>query len=197
MSIKKIKKQTKKMQIEQRLHYWAHKGDLESVENLQKFIAREKNKYLFGQAECALEEASYYYYSPEDGNQQEREDFILRKMILEKEDYIIDLLGKKDVAYLAIEKIDIEAKVYKDLTKNNKKVHNLWFGCVSPDYKAIVESKLDDLKNEIDYWEKWIEQAQKSIKIEKYKNIPLEVLESIHLDGEGLSFWDEDENSNY
>lgn len=123
MSIKKIKKQTKKMQTLQQLHYWAHKGDLESVENLRKFIAKEKNTYLRGQAECALEEASYYYYSPEDDNRQEREDFLFKKIIC-------------------------------------------------------------GLEIEIGFLRKWIKRAKKSIKTKKYKNIPLEVLESIHLDEE-------------
>lgn len=106
MSTKKIKK-IKKMQAEQQLHCWAHKGNLESIKNLQKFTAKEKNQYLLGQAECALEETSFYYYSPEDDNQQEEKDFLLKKIILnlEKE---IKTIKYKNIPLKILESIHLD-----------------------------------------------------------------------------------------
>jgi hypothetical protein len=176
------------------LNEWAHAGTKESLSELQKFIEKEKNEDIRGYAQCALEECEYFYYS--SNNEQEEKDFLLAKMILEKDDKIFNLECKFESAKFALRQLDIERAVNQKIANSIKGKLKDWSHNFSEDYYKIVENRATEIKEEIDYLEEWVKSAKNMIKTERYKTIPAEVLEHIHFDCESENFWTDDEYDN-
>ena len=93
----------------------------------------------------------------------------------------------QDAAELEIKYLKLEQLV--DTKIKNQNIDKFKSSC---DYRKIVENRLEDINSEIKYLETWIEFARKKIQDKKYHDIPMDILNSIHYDAEGLSFWDDD-----
>lgn len=178
-------------EIISQLNDWAHSGTKASLEALKKFIANEKNKGLRGYAQCALEECEYFYYSP--NNPQEERDFDLAKMIIEKEERIFSLESKARAAEFELNQLDLEKAVNDKLASSASGKLKNWQYNFSEDFQKTVASRLEEIKDEIEYLEAWINQARKMIKTEKFKNVPFGILEHFHHDFEGENFWTDSE----
>ena len=57
----------------------------------------------------------------------------------------------------------------------------------------MIKADLEEKEAEIEYLEKWIELALKSIKTPRYKSMPLDIMDSIHFDKEGYDIWEKEE----
>jgi hypothetical protein len=172
------------------LNDWAHAGTAQSIENLKNFIKNEDNKELRAHARLALGEAQYFYYDAD--NQNEEKQLLLAKMIREEESALFNLVGRQDAAEHELKRLALDKKVYAQILKNKKYDKNKqedWEYRFSEDYQTVVKHKLWDIENDINYKISWIEEANKLITVERYKNISPEVCESIHFDGEGQTFW--------
>lgn len=170
----------------------AHKGSPDSIKNLEKFIANENNKSLKGYAECALDEANFFYYCAD--TKQEKNDFILAKLIREREEETIKYIVKADQAKYELKKLGIDKNVHVNLLKaNNKQDEIEWKYEFCDDTVIMVKQRLAEIEHRIDYLLAWLEQARKMIKSKKYKTIPQEILDHIHDCDEGFSLWEDED----
>lgn len=174
-------------EIVSQLNDWAHTGSKTSLEAIRKFIENEKDEGLRGYAQCALEECEYFYYSP--NNPQEERDFDLAKIIIEKEERIFSLESKAEAAEFELRQLELEKAVNDKLAISAAGKLKNWQYNFSEDFQKTVVGRLEEIKNEIEYLEAWISQARKMIKTEKFKNVPFGILEHFHHDFEGENFW--------
>lgn len=181
------------MEVIGQLNDWAHAGTKEAMTQLKDFIKKEKDLDLRGHAEIALDECQFFYYSSD--NEREEKDFLLAKMIINRENRIIELQGQADSANLELEKLGLEREVHAKILKSDKYSSRRedWKYNFSEDYCMSIKHRLSELEEDIKYKEAWIEIAKKQIKSEKYKNIPYGVLDHIHSDAEGINFWEDEE----
>lgn len=188
-----IKKQTNKQAVQKSKHgdvkaqltKWAHEGTKESIDNILDFINKTKDDDLKGFAHCAYEEASYFYYGPQ--NDDEESDFLLAKMILNKEKEIETLLCRIESGEFKIKRLKLDERVHHQLLKKPNLSED-WKYRFSEDYFGLCEGRVEELKDDIAYNKAWIEAAKKLIKHKKYQTIPEDVLLSIHFDWEDDSF---------
>ncbi len=179
------------LDVKAQLNEWAHEGSKESMDKIIDFIKQEKDEKLRGYANCALEEAEYFYYSP--WSPKEEKEFLLAKMISEAERRFWKAMMKADNARLELDRLEIDKKVHeKIMNSKNPNKREDWQYNFSEDFRTMVKSRLDELDDEIFYTSAWIEEARKLITIDKYKNIPDYVMGRIHLDAEAESFWPDD-----
>lgn len=160
---------------------WAHEGSLEGIDRISEFIERENDPDLIGFAKCAYDEASYNYYIPK--NETEEKDFILSKMIYDRELRIDELQIDLMSADLRSQKMEIDKNIHAKVMKSNPK-NKLWEYRFSPDLHTMASDEPEEIRDDIDYELAWIDEAKKSIKTKRYHFIPADVLESVHLDCE-------------
>lgn len=181
--------------IKQQLTAWAHEGTQKSIEKILEFIKNEKDKDILGFADCAYHEAAFFYYSPQ--TDQEEKDFLTAKMIADRDWRVYELSEKADAARLELKRLAIDKEVDKRVVKKYKGDKEDWeYSRFSDDYMMMIKDKLQGFEEEIEYEMRWIDEANKMIKNEKYRNIPFNVLKNIHLDNEGSSIWDDDDDEN-
>ena len=168
----------------------AHAGTEQSIKNLENFIAKEQQPGLKAHAEIAMDEAKYFYYCA--NNEQEEKDFLLAKMIRRKEEQIFDLELKADSVKLELEKLALDKKIHEQVIKSqNAKQAKEWKYYFSEDHAIIVRNELTAVEDDIAYLSAWVEQAKKIIKTKRFKTIPDEVIDYIHLDNDDADFCDE------
>lgn len=178
--------------IPAQLQQWAHEGSHESLKKLEDFIVKEKNQDLRDYANLAYNEALYFYYSPQ--KEQDEKDFLLSKMIKNREDCFWRLMGEADAAKLELKKLDLERKVHLRLLSHlgkDKKCED-WKYNFSEDYYVTVKNNLIKSEDEIAYESRWLEEARKMIRNKKYLEVPDEVFEHMHWDGGGKTFWEDE-----
>lgn len=181
--------------IETQLVEWAHQGSKESLEKIENFIATEKDENLLAYAKIARDECAYFYY--DFYSDEEEKELLLCKLIVQEQDRLFEKEIKLQEIDFELEKLELEKKVHRKIMNSKKYSKNKedWQYNFSDAYMQNVAWRLDQLKNEIEYLKVWIEEAKKSLKIEKYKTIPEEVLRHIHFDYENANIWnDEDKN---
>lgn len=168
---------------QRQLTAWAHEGTLECIQRIQDFIKREHSSDLKGFAEVALQEGNYMYYDP--ANEKEEQDFLLAKMITERESVLIDKQMRMKTLQFRLKKLDIEKRVHQKLIGAASKAQQEdWKYNFSEDFYSLQKDELMELGEEIVYSEAWIASAKKLITTKKYQTIPRSVLMSIHLDDE-------------
>jgi len=174
------------------LQKWAHAGTDEGIKKLEDFIISEPNKDLCAYAKIAYDEALFFYYSP--NNKQEERDFFLAKMIIQKERWLWNRMDKAEAARFELSKMDIERDIHKRILKTaTKKQQEEWEYNFSEDYYTMVRGRLAELTDDISYTSAWIKTASGAIKLKKYKQVPEDLFDHIHFDGEDTTFWEEDE----
>jgi len=180
---------------------WAHKGDEESLKKLSDFIIKEKDADLREFARLAHDEAEFFFYSPR--NDKEEQEFLLAKMVYERDMRLWELIGKADAAKFELQKLDLDRGVHRkviDRVKEQKKTNTFeeWKYNFSEDYCKIVQNQLKKIEDEISYESSWLEQARTMITAKQYHQVPVEFWEHIHWDGEGSTFWaDENDDECY
>ncbi|MCF7845970.1 MAG: hypothetical protein K9L85_01905 [Candidatus Peribacteraceae bacterium] len=169
-----------------------HEGTLTAIKKIKKIIAAEKDPIQRAYAQSALEECQYFYYSPD--SPKEEKEFNLLKLIQKKEEELIDLEVELNGFIYKSGRLNLEADITKKLMRKVKdKYKKLQW---ENELKGIAgvqswyQCKQMDLREQIGFLEAWIVEARKNITVEKYKNIPLDVLHSIHHDYED---WEENE----
>jgi len=180
------KKINKFKSSEAQLQTWAHEGTRESLNKIIGFIKHTKDKELKAYAEIALSEASFFYYSP--NTESEETDFLTAKMVQKKERNNEDLVYKIEAGKLELDRLKIDKKVTEKLFKT-KKINEecVYRYCV--DFTTLAKGRVEELKEELEYNNDWIEAARYLIKNKKYTSIPYDVLDSFHLDGEDDICW--------
>lgn len=178
-------------EIKSQLTEWAHERTKDSIRKILNFMDNEKDKDILAFADSAYHEAAYFYYCPE--TDEEEKDFITARMINDRDFRIYELSEKVNAARFELKKLEIEKAVDKRVVTKYKKDKEdwkyLWF---SDDYMMMVREKLEKFASEIEYFKHWIDEARMMIKNEKYREIPFNVLDRIHLDNEGSSIWDDE-----
>lgn len=170
------------------LMVWAHQGDEESLKKLEDFMLKEKNSDLREFAQLAYNEAEYLYYSPR--NEKEEQEFLLAKMVHERDARLWELIGKADAAKFELQKLDLDRRVHRQVMSNIKNQPKTasaqeWQYCFSEDYYKMVQHRLHELEDDISYESAWLEQAKGMIIAKRYQKVPAEIWEHIHWDGEG------------
>lgn len=171
----------------------AHQGSQQSIEKLSEIIKTAKDEGLKATAKIAKEEAEYFYYSPE--NNQEEKDLLLMKMIRDREDSLImDLESRAGAAKFELEKLDIEREVHQELLKvlpEDKQKD--WQYNFSEDYYTTVAGRLQEIEADIEYENRWLEMAKKLIKTKKYFDLPPDFFQHYHWDYEDTNFWSDND----
>lgn len=195
-SIKSVKQKTiLTKDVDAYLMSLAHTGTAEAIDRLHEFIQDEKNANLRDYAQIALEEAEFNYYSPE--GDQEEEDFLLARSIWRREERLWKLDGKADAARLELKELDLDRKVHQKIMESlaDKEKIDEWKYNFSEDYYGMIQGKLADFEDRIEYESTWLGEASQIVKTEKYRKIPPHVFDHIHFDADACSFWEDDDES--
>ncbi len=166
----------------------AQEGTVEAIKKIEDYVAREQDWDIKTWAELALSKAKRCYYSPR--NVREEKDFLLVKMIDQKENKNSIVSAKIAATKLELRRLALDKSVYDELKKgkNKKAIEESEFG-FSEDYKVTVQSRLSALEDELSFNLAWIDAARKMIVNKKFTDIPQDVLRGIELDGEKGNFW--------
>jgi hypothetical protein len=170
--------------IQQKLTTLAHFGTKDSLTKISEFIATTLDEDLRGFARCAYDEAEFFYYSPE--NDQEEKEFLIAKMIKEKDDNLLKLEMKAEDIRFDLKELEIDREVNKKMLANskNKAEKEEWKYLFSEDHFICTQNELAAIESDINYEYAWIAEAEKLIKTEKFKNLPENFFEHVHFDGE-------------
>ncbi|OGF22525.1 hypothetical protein A2Y83_00785 [Candidatus Falkowbacteria bacterium RBG_13_39_14] len=178
-------------EIKSQLTEWAHERTKDSIRKILNFMDNEKDKDILAFADSAYHEAAYLYYCPE--TDEEEKDFLTARMINDRDYKIYELSEKANAARHELKKLEIDKEADGRVTKKYKKDKEDWeYSRFSDGYMEIVRGKLEKFASEIEYLKHWIDEARMMIKNEKYREIPFNVLDRIHLDNEGSSIWDDE-----
>jgi len=130
------------------LNDWAHAGTEDSLRKLEDFIIIEKNKDLREYARIAYDEANYFYYAPND-DKEERE-FILARLIKEREEYFWDLMSEADKLKEEIREFEIKKSVHNRLMKKKlpKNILDDWKYNCSDDFIIYERNRLYEIEQE-------------------------------------------------
>lgn len=125
------------------LNSLAHAGTKEAIIKLRKFIASEKNEDLRGYAECALDEAEFFYYSPQ--NEKEEKEFRLAKIIWRRENNLFDRQAKLGAAKLELEELDLDREINQKVCRklNNAELKKIG---------SIILARIITKWCKIDFW---------------------------------------------
>lgn len=186
---------TKPEPIRGQLLNWAHEGSEASLKKLSNFILKEKDSDLREFAQLAYDEAEYFYYSPK--GEKEEQEFLLAKMVYERDTRLWELLVKADAAKLELQRLDADRRIHRRLMLELKKKMKMklaeeWQYRFSEDYCQMVQHRLQELENDIAYESAWLAQAKAMITTKRFTNIPADFWEHVHWDGEGNTFWTDD-----
>ena len=175
---------------------WAHEGSEASLKKLSDFILKEKDSDLRQFAQLAYDESEYFYYSPR--NEKEEQEFLLAKMVQERDARLWELLAKADAAKLELQRLDadrrVQQKLMLDLKKQKKKTKTAeeWQYRFSEDHYQTIQHRLKELEDDIAYESAWLAQARGMITAKRFQKIPADFWEHVHWDGEGSTFWTDD-----
>ncbi len=164
--------------VTDRVHELSHVGTKEAIAELEVIVAKEKNEDIRQQAQLALEECQFFYYSPE--TPEEEKEFLLLKLIDKREEELFEEEMELDRFLFQEEEKDISAEITKKLIektkdKKQKEVYQEFLMEI-PDVLTLEGKRKEEMEKSIMFLEAWLEEAYEHITIEKYKNIPPEVL---------------------
>lgn len=153
------------------------------TEEAQQLLDEFKNSERAGEVgwlECAIEENQFHFLMPE--NEQEERDFLALKLIGEKDDLIVNLMGECDKHRYRIQKYEIEKEALERLLPKNP---DLKYD-ISAIHDILIweKSRLQELEQQIEKEEKVQKQIRASIKTEKLKNLNPMDIKDFHFDGE-------------
>ncbi len=126
--------------------------------------------------DLAIEEGQFVYLSPQ--NEQEDRDYMALKVIQEMQDEVLDLEIKLNEAIIDIDTMKIKHEAIKELVKKGEIDAEEELGL--NDVMLLLESKVDDLNQDIERNNKIFLQITKSIKIKRYKDVDPSVMRDIH-----------------
>lgn len=180
-------------EIEISLVNLAHAGTEEAVNSLYEFIQKEKNESLRDYAKIALEEAEFFYYSP-DTDQEER-DFLLARSIYRRQEQLWHLESKADSCRLKLQEMDLGRKVHRQIIKGTavKEKNDAWKYNFSEEFYFMVKNRLGEIEDEMAYEAAWLKEAREQIKTKKYLSIPWHIFEHIRFDADAGSIWEDEE----
>lgn len=144
----------------------AHLPTKEAQELLEKFRQSDRADEV-GWLQCAIDEGRFHYLSPT--NEQEERDYLALKVLQEMEDQIVELETEYSGYEIELNKLEIEHEAVAALVKKGEIDENEEI--VYQDRKTMIESKMEELKKDIETQEKIFDQIKQSIKSEKYKDI--------------------------
>lgn len=153
----------------------AHIPSKNAQDILGKF-RKSKRAHEVGWIECAIEEGKWWYMDPQ--NELEEREYLSLKIMQEIEDELIEFGIELDNIRLEMRKQEIEHKAIRDLVKNNKIDKDEALGL--DDLEILNKSKIENLTDKIDLNEKIFSQIKGSIKTERYKDMDLSEMRSIH-----------------
>lgn len=157
-----------------------------SKKNFAKKTAQNHNH-------CQLcDESTRQVLEHEPTNKQEERDFLLAKLISDRENVLWRLTDKIKSAEFSLEKSDLDREIHQMLLKGlSKEKQADWQYNFSEDYYQTILNRLNQLQTELTYEKKWLETAKKFIKTKKYLNLPSLFFQSYHFDYENEFFWDD------
>jgi len=176
----------------------AHAGTKEAVAKLEKLVISERDQDKKEFLKTALEECRQIYFEPK--NKKEEEEFILLKIINQKEVRWLreqmKVQGLQEEVRFAKAEMKVQERILKEVSKKEKEMAEI--ACFAghdilvwqEDRLAEAEKNLSDIKT-------WIETAEKMIKTPRYQNLPYDFMESVHFDNEGLEDLFESGNFNH
>ncbi|MCD6205062.1 MAG: hypothetical protein J7L22_05315 [Candidatus Marinimicrobia bacterium] len=132
--------------------------------------------------EVAIEENQFHYLMPE--NEQEERDFLILKMIGEKDGMIVDLMGECQRHKYRIDKYEIESEALQHLLSENPDLEIDI--SVLHDLIVIEKNNLEEKEKEIEKIEKIRTRLKDMIKTERLKNLSPMDIKNFHFDGEKL-----------
>lgn len=144
----------------------AHLPTKEAQELLEKFRQSDRADEV-GWLQCAIDEGRFHYLSPT--NEQEERDYLALKVLQEMEDQIVELETEYSGYEIELNKLEIEHEAVAALVKKGEIDENEEI--LYQDRKTMIESKMEELKKDIETQEKIFDQIKQSIKSEKYKDI--------------------------
>jgi hypothetical protein len=144
----------------------AHLPTKEAQELLEKFRQSDRADEV-GWLQCAIDEGRFHYLSPT--NEQEERDYLALKVLQEMEDQVVELETEYSGYEIELNKLEIEHEAVAALVKKGEIDENEEI--LYQDRKTMIESKMEELKKDIETQEKIFDQIKQSIKSEKYKDI--------------------------
>jgi len=170
-------------------------GTKEAVEKLRQLLQEAKTAEERDWARMALNECEYFYYSP--NNPQEEADFRLARLLREHDKKFFDWDEKAEAARETLACLSMEKKVHgKVMAGKEGKKNKGWQENDETCAAEAVMVRLAEWESRSAYEAAWIAEAREMIKSEKYKFTPFNLFRHGHLDWDGVDLW-RDYNKNF
>ena len=136
--------------------------------------------------EPAIEEGKMWTIWPE--NEQEERDMMALKLYHEKNESIVELMGKCQKYEYRISQYEIERQALETLQKSelpqNRKEELRYRLMAIQDMIRMEQNKLEQCRQDIEIEEQIAQTIKKSIQTERYKNLDPRDIAGFHFDGE-------------
>ena len=153
----------------------AHLSSKRAQDLLGRF-KKSKRANEIGWLDCAIEEGQWWYLDPQ--NDFEEREYLALKIMQEIEDELIEIEIEIDDFRLEKRWQEIEHKALRELAERNKISNDEILGL--DDLETFNDSKIKDLEKKIEFKQKLFDHIKGSIKTERYKNMDLSEMRSIH-----------------
>ena len=170
---------TSKEELEEICMTLGHLPTKKAQDLLQKFKNSKRAKDVEW-LDCAIEEGKYLYLS--STNEQEERDLLALKLLYDKDNEIVEHMGKRDGHDYAIRKMKIELEALDELLKEDPDIEIEILAMQS--VMQFETGKLEEVEKNMELQEKIREKIKQSITTERYKNVDPMYMANIHFDGE-------------
>jgi hypothetical protein len=185
------KKPSKKIQAVEKISAYdrlmtlAHAGTKEAVAKLEAGIKAEVDEEKKEMLKLALEECQYFYCQPR--NKKEEDDFHLLELIKRKDQRLMNEYRRQTALQSRVAFAEQELRVAKEIfkkfpTRGEFPDVGVW---VAQDMLTMAKQDLEEAERNIEDGELFIETAKSLITTERYKNMPVGFMDSVHFDDEG------------
>jgi len=157
----------------------AHLPTDEARQLLDEFKNSERAGEV-GWLDCAIDENMFHYLSPK--NEQEERDFLALKLIGEKDNIIVELMGKCDTHNYRIRMYEIELETLEQLLPQDPELE--YSIAAIHDLMIIEKNHLEEAQKQIEIEEKIQQKIRESIQTERLKNLDPMDIRNFHFDGE-------------
>jgi len=167
------------------LEAWVAQGK-RGIEKLRSFLYYEVDEEILEYAKMLYREALVSHFMPQ--TQKEIQDFVLSKLIMERQQYITDQEVILDILNDDLMTLRVQHSVDKDL-----------FGICSQDMLVTDEvinlqkTQIEEIKDHLVEVRRWIKAACQYIDDERYLHPPDDLFEFVNVDGQLETFKSLDE----
>jgi hypothetical protein len=166
----------------------ADAGTEEAIETLEDMLFECQDEDLSGLIEMSLRDCEYEYYRPK--NETDERDLSLAIVVSQQKDYFEKIEADLEKAEQDLASCALDIEIHQLVLKAAGQKKKAWADYASAETKVFFEGRVNELRDEAEYLEAWLEEADKLFSSDKYRQMSSHALDLFIAEGSEI---DEDE----